>query len=869
MNEPRAYEPNPILSWAYKRLFENIDVDPAWVEAIRECDKRGTVVYALRNLSFIDFLALDHLTKRFGLPQVKFAQHLGLGVLEPFGKGWFQTFSRKTPRGEESDLTTAIQADGSAILFLKRPPGLLEPKLRGLPEGERYLRILMELQRKQTRPIYIVPQAFIWTRGSDSLPSPVDALIGPREWPGRIRSLVQLATSFDHVIFRAGEALDLKEYLAAQASEPLPADEPDIEERRLASVLLRRIERERRGVIGPVRKSRERMREYVLRSPRLKQVIRDLSGENVHERHVIEWRAESMLRELETDLDMNAVGAFGTAISAIFTRIFSGLHVDIEGLERLREHMKTHSVLFLPSHKSHFDYLVLSYALFTHNLQVPVIAAGDNLNFFPLGALFRKSGAFFIRRSFRGDRLYGAVVEAYMRRLLIDGWSMEFFLEGGRSRTGKTLPPKLGLLSMVVNAVLESEKPAIFQPVSITYERIVEENSYSRELRGGDKRRENLQSLLSSASLLTSRYGTVSLQFGAPIVLSDFEEATTARTSPPKRRAMIQSIAAMTMREINKVTTVSAAAVVAMVLLTHEGRGLSFADLLARANTVAGHLEREGARFAPGLLEDALKLNEAKVRAALWLYVSAGHVKLQVPGRTIHSAEERKAAWVNAEAYFSTHDEARLYLDFARNSILHFFFDRGVFAAALLYDRRRIESGVERAILAERVGFLHRLLRLEFPSQITPTPKPADEEHRFDADLKKLVSYGLLEEGTKGEVRLVDARDLLAYLAVRPVIESYRIAARALPSMPKSLFTAKEFSKRALSLGESAFISGDLLAKEAISRTTFENAAEIFVDLGVLGRDEGKYALTPTYANPDVLRTLEDKITPYIRRASR
>ena len=119
MTEPQPYEPNPILSWAYKRLFENIDVDPAWVDAIRECDKRGTVVYALRNLSFIDFLALDHLTKRFGLPQVKFAQHLGLGVLEPFGKGWFQTFSRKTPRGEESDLTTAIQADGSAILFLK------------------------------------------------------------------------------------------------------------------------------------------------------------------------------------------------------------------------------------------------------------------------------------------------------------------------------------------------------------------------------------------------------------------------------------------------------------------------------------------------------------------------------------------------------------------------------------------------------------------------------------------------------------------------------------------------------------------------------------------------------------------------------
>lgn len=180
------------------------------------------------------------------------------------------------------------------------------------------------------------------------------------------------------------------------------------------------------------------MREYVLRSPRLKQVIRDLSGENVHERHVIEWRAESMLRELETDLDMNAVGAFGTAISAIFYAVPVDGTAYIEGLERLREHMKTHSVLFLPSHKSHFDYLVLSYALFTHNLQVPVIAAGDNLNFFLSAPSFANPGSILFVAASAGI-VHGAVVEAYMRRLLIDGWSMQFFLEGGRSRTGKTV----------------------------------------------------------------------------------------------------------------------------------------------------------------------------------------------------------------------------------------------------------------------------------------------------------------------------------------------------------------------------------------------------------------------------------------------
>ena len=141
----------------------------------------------------------------------------------------------------------------------------------------------------------------------------------------------------------------------------------------------------------------------------------------------------------------------------------------------MREAAKRGTLVLLPSHKSHVDYLMLSFVFFHANLQLPLIAAGDNLAFFPLGLVLRRGGAFFIRRKFAGDRLYAAVVDAYIRRLIREGYSIEFFLEGGRSRTGKLLPPKLGLLNMVVEAALAvPNKEVFFVPVAIGYDRLVE-----------------------------------------------------------------------------------------------------------------------------------------------------------------------------------------------------------------------------------------------------------------------------------------------------------------------------------------------------------------------------------------------------------
>src|SRR5579859_6304474 len=172
---PPRYEPNALLRWLYRRFFDSIPIDPQWAQSVRDAARKGTVVYALRNLSLLDFLALDHLTKRYGLPQVRFANDLGLWILEPFGKGFAKALKPRMHDDDLEDLRAAVARGESAALFLKRPPGFLEPSTtgRGLLEGDDFVRELLDLQRGRwatgdRRPIILVPQLFVWTKRPDT-----------------------------------------------------------------------------------------------------------------------------------------------------------------------------------------------------------------------------------------------------------------------------------------------------------------------------------------------------------------------------------------------------------------------------------------------------------------------------------------------------------------------------------------------------------------------------------------------------------------------------------------------------------------------------------------------------------------------------
>jgi glycerol-3-phosphate O-acyltransferase len=865
-----SYRPNPLLARLYRLLFEHIEVDDAWLRAVREAKDRGTVVYVLRNLSFVDFLALDHLTKRYHLPEIRFANDLGLWVLEPMGNGWLNALRPRTPTADAANLERALATGASSALFLKRPPHLLETSARGKIEGDDLIRALFDIQRRNPERILLVPQVFVWSRSAGTLGSNLSSTIfGSSEWPGHVRSVAQFLGNRRDATLRAGEPVDLREFLSR---EGVGATD-DILVRRLTYTLLRRLERERRAIIGPAKKPPDRLREEVLRSPKLQKVIADMAGEGLKERAVISGRARAMLRELEAQLDMSAVVAFERVITAGAARMFSAVEVDEAGIEQLRACSKEGNLVLLPSHKSHMDYMVLSWLLYRHKLPLPLVAAGDNLNFFPMGPLFRRAGAFFIRRTFGGDRLYAAVVDAYVRRMLRDGSALEFFLEGGRSRTGKLLPPRLGLLSLVVDAALGvPARTTWFCPVSIGYERFVEEKAFVHELSGGEKKEENVGGLVRSMDVFVGRYGRLSVQFGKPMRLSDIlleldptaKPQDIASLSPPKRRAVITRLAYRTMNEINAVTAVTAGSLVATALLAHDRPGLAHGDLVDTCDRLSRTLRRSGARFSASLADrgPSSHVRAEALRDAIELFARAGNVNTHRVG---------------SDTIYVVPAASRMSLDLAKNGIIHFFAARALIATALLSQPgpplpatphpdgpSAAGAAVEWVAARERVLALSRLFKYEFMFR-----SDAPFERIFEEEILGMQRDGELgsSSGAPGSVVLLapegpSGRDQITLYArlLENFLEGYRVAARGLAALLRAPLANKDLVKRALVAGERMVLAGEISRPEAVSRPLIENAYTSFVDQGYLARDSGKVTLTESYATAGAVATIESRI---------
>ncbi|MGD0677417.1 MAG: 1-acyl-sn-glycerol-3-phosphate acyltransferase [Polyangiaceae bacterium] len=850
-----SYDPNPLLARLYRGLFDNIEVDEAWLRAVRDAQSRGTVVYVLRSLSVVDFLALDYLTKRHELPRIRFANDLGLGILEPLRHGWLNALRPRTADGGMQDLVHAVAAGASAALFLKRPPHVLEGVSRGRIEGDHLIRALFDVQRSGRSRVLLVPQVFVWSRSAGTRGGTVlDAIFGPSEWPGTLRSTAQFLANWRHATLRAGEPVDLQDFLEREGQN---ADD-GLLVRRLTYTLLRRLERERRAILGPTRKPADRLRFEVIRSPKLQKVIADMAGEGAKERAVIASRAMAMLRELQAELDMNAIAALDQVVARAAARMFSAVEVDEAGIERLREHAKEGTLVILPSHKSHMDYVVLAWIFYRHRLPLPIIAAGDNLNFFPMGALFRRAGAFFIRRTFAGDRLYAAVVDAYVRRLIRDGSPLEFFLEGGRSRTGKLLPPKLGLLSLVVDAALAvPTRTTWFCPVSIGYERFVEEKAFVHELTGGEKRKENVRGLVRSIDVMVGRYGRLSVQFGRPLVLGDvlleLDERSRpqdlATMTPPRRRAVITRLAYRVMNEINSVTAVTPGSLVATALLSHDRRGLPLDDLVATCERLARTLRSKGARFSPSLADSSRPggIRAAALREAVDLFVRAENVEDHPVGDDI---------------IYVVPPEARLSLDLAKNGIIHFFAPRALVATAVL-----AQPGPPLAfgIVRERVLALSRLFKYEFTFRAD-----APFERIFDEEVAAMEAEGELariHHKPGDNVGSIAPRDTEGHAQIElyaglleNFTEGYRVAARGLTALLRGPLASRDVVKRAITSGERMFLSGELARREAVSRPIIENAYSSFADQGYIARIDGKLALTDSYATPSAVATIESRI---------
>lgn len=873
---PQPYQPNPLLRWAFDRLFANIEVERDWLTTQQRFAANARVVHVLQSLNFVEFLALDHITKRHSLPRIRFVSDLGLWVLNPMGKGWLNALIPKRRRDASFELEQSLLHGGSAAFFLKRRANVVELATSGtrwlsteLKEGDRLVRALLHLQRKSDRPIVIVPELFFWTRQPehDALRAR-DLLLGPPESPTASWAIAHLVASPGAVRLCHAEPLNLADFLSNNAGL---SEEALV--RRLVYAIMRRFSRERKTVIGPAVKSPERVRAEIVRSPRMRELIHDLAGNDPVQAATLQKRSLSLLSQLQATPDHHAMVALGRIVKVLFNRMYAGIEYDPKDIARLRALSRDGALIFLPSHKSHVDYLVISYQLNALDMAVPMIAAGDNLDFFPMGPLFRRSGAFFIRRSFKGDRLYAAIVDSYIRRLIRDGFPLELYLEGGRSRTGKLLSPKLGLLSMIVDATLaESQRKVFFVPVSIGYERIIETDSYHRELIGGEKSKEDAVGLLRSGKVLKHRYGRINLQFGEHLTLDqlrqELEISPEEPLKPAKRRALVSRLANRVMDEINVVTAVTPGAITALALLSHPNRGLSHDDVVGRTRRLLSLLNRSEARLTAATATPSGTLRPDAIREALQLFADAElvgihHTVGETDTGTKRRSKNQKVA--GAGAFYTVPDGKRLALDTSKNIIIHFFVHRAILATALL-----APSGV--SILAEEVWerFTELAALLQFEFRIA---NGNQLRNAFEATLGEFIELDILQRTAGGALQFgpasmgISATQWLAMLSAIIVnyIEGYRIAARALSAVLESALSEREYVKRALTIGQRMYFAGELTRREATSKPIILNALLAFAANKVVVLQSEQVALDAKHRSQQAVDELEERLRGLLR----
>lgn len=805
----RPYDPHPILRWVYRRFFSHIKVDQRFEQAVRGAAERGVPVYVMRSLSFLDFLCLDFLTKRFGLPLIRFANDLGLGILEPFGKGRRRLrFRRQVP--EDRALAETLKQQGSALLFLRKPPKLGRASKRGDKLDVDLIETLVKIQKESRQRILIVPQTFVWT----VLPSTrrrtlTDLIFGPREWPGRIRVFLQFLLNYRNAVLHSGTPFDLAEFLATTTSS---TDEQIADRVRYA--LLTRLERERSLVVGPEHKTPTRIQEELIRSPRLREEMQIEAERTQKSIETIEKEAVRELKKLCATQDPYWLRMYATTLSWLWNRIYDGVEIDMPGLERVRDAGRKGPIVFLPSHKSHVDYLVLSHVLGTNRISPPLIAAGDNLSFWPLGHVLRKGGAFFISRRFGGKKFYSALVATYIRKILLESFNLEFFLEGGRSRTGKLLEPKYGLLSMVIDAIFMLRgKPIHFVPVSIGYERIVESRTYEDELRGEEKRREDISGLLRTSNILRSRYGRLYVDFAEPISFDAFRNELglgSDNLRPAQRRKLVQRLAQRTMAEINRVTVVTPVALCTTAHLSVGREGIDYHGLMHRVRLLSDVLALSGARFAGSLFDEAGHLRANTIEEANRLLIDSKD--LLQDGRA-------------DLARFRVPDTRRLGLEFQKNSILHHLVPYAVLCSEQLRHPKG-EALSKRELIEQAVAAIE-WLRHEFAFAL-------DGDLLVETALQHLLSDETLRETPAGIVAAnIERTEVLADLLASH-FESLKLARRGLDLLSEGSITKKEWVKRTLSVGGRMYLGGELRHKEALSKAKLENALPLFHERGLV-----------------------------------
>ncbi|NBI12923.1 glycerol-3-phosphate 1-O-acyltransferase PlsB [[Haemophilus] felis] len=356
---------------------------------------------------------------------------------------------------------------------------------------------------------------------------------------------------------------------------------------KLARVAKIHFAKQRMSATGPRLPNREAMFNKLLSSPTILNAIKDQAkAKNVTEEKATD-EAKKILEEIAANVNYESLRVADRFLRWLWNKLYQG--IEVKNADRVRKlALDGHEIVYVPCHRSHIDYLLLSYLLYHQGLVPPHIAAGINLNFWPVGAMFRRGGAFFIRRTFKGNRLYSTIFREYLAELFHRGYPVEYFIEGGRSRTGRLLAPKTGMMSMTLQALLQGQtRPISVVPVYVGYEHVLEVDTYAKELRGAAKEKENAGLVLRVIKKLRN-LGKAYVNFGEPITLSaylnqyypEWKEQIAEEDKSKWFNQTVDSVSNQVMVNINKAAAVNAMNLTGTALLSSRQRALSKEQLL-------------------------------------------------------------------------------------------------------------------------------------------------------------------------------------------------------------------------------------------------------------------------------------------------
>jgi glycerol-3-phosphate O-acyltransferase len=683
------------------------------------------------------------------------------------------------------------------------------------------LRFLIRLQKEIDRPVVILPVLlFFSNKPVKSRPGIWDILFGTEHHPGRLRKLMLLFHHPGKVFFEVSEPVFVNQFLSLHNGTDTSEEAVAISLRRR---LLNQIHRHTISTIGPVLKSPDELKQEILVRDRLREYLAHYAETKKLPLSKVRRQASEYIDEIAARYSAFMINIASRVVNWIINAIFDGVSMDTEGLSRLKTLSQKGPLILIPCHKSHIDYLILSYVLYHNDMPCPHIAAGKNLSFWPLGPIFRRGGAFFLRRSFHGAVLYAKVFSEYIFTLLQEGYNIEFFIEGGRSRSGKLILPKLGFLSMLIDAYRHGAcNDLTFVPIFIGYDRVLEEASYLHEIEGGQKKDENVWQIFNARKFLKKRYGRIYIRFNEAISMNRLLEQQQLQLqdmAPKQHSELCRHLGFKIINAIDQVSVVTPHALVAGALLNMAKKRFSRDEILADIDTYLRYLMGQRIQITDTLLIDPAR--------------ALDHVLDYYVTRDFIERFKDENGTENPE--FKVITNKRPVLEYYKNNCIIFFIPV-VFTSMAILDREAFQFSA--SDIHQGYGFLQHLFKNEFAYDVDKTP-----EYHVRKSIKSLIDDAVLTPHPTlpdtYHVTSAGLKELKMFARfLRTYFESYWIVLNFFMRYPKNSVEAGVRLKKIQSRGQRMYKRREIENKEALSRLNFKNAEDFFLTNGIAGSED-------------------------------